>query len=131
MNPDQFIQILMNENNLESQDQLAQMLGISPTSISGWKERGQVPQKYLVRYSKLLNKVEIFHKPKRKVDSKHETLNTETNDMSIIHRDEHELHYAINGIQFIKNLKSKSLKMMVITDKSISRVEASPPNTDK
>jgi len=60
MNPDQFIYSLMKENNLETQEQVALLLGLTSTSLSGWKKRGSVPKKYLIKYQNIIG---ATHKP--------------------------------------------------------------------
>ncbi len=50
MNPDKFIEIIMEQEGLETQEQVADFLGLKPPSLSGWKDRGSVPKKYLIKY---------------------------------------------------------------------------------
>lgn len=50
MNVNVFLRTLMYKEELETQQQLANFLGVTSSQISDWKRNKKVPEKYLIKY---------------------------------------------------------------------------------
>jgi len=62
-NVEQFVLVLMAAKGLDTQEQVAEFIGISPAQISKWKLKDQVPKKYLAKYQYLINAMDTNDNP--------------------------------------------------------------------